>query len=54
MMELTKDDKANGWTKESLKRYHAERDAANSKTISEPRIVKPESQERYKPLRWRD
>lgn len=53
-MELTADEKRNGWTKESLKRYHNERYAANAKTIAEPRIVKPQSQERYKPLRWRE
>ncbi len=53
-VELTKDDIKNGWTKEALEKYHKEREEANSKNILEPRIVKPEAQKGYHPLRWRE
>jgi len=53
-VELTKDDIKNGWTKETLEKYHKEREEIVSKKILDPRIVKPVAQKSYNPLRWRE
>ena len=53
-IELSMDEKRNGWTKESLARYQKEREKANSESISKARIVKPKMQQSYRPLRWRE
>jgi len=53
-VELTKDDIKNGWTKETLEKYHKEREEIVNKKILEPRKVRPESQKSYNPLKWRE
>ena len=50
---MTKDEEKNGWTEETLAKYHKEREAARLEKISEPRIVLPDVQKEYNPLRWR-
>ena len=54
MTEPTKDELKNGWTAETLEKYHKDRDEVTFKKILEPRIVKPVSQKSYNPLRWRE
>lgn len=54
MIEPTKDELKNGWTAESLEKYHKERELITSKNILEPKIVKPDAQKGYNPLRWRE
>ena len=54
IVELTKTDIRNGWTAETLAKYHKDREEISLKKILEPRIVKPDTQERYNPLRWRE
>jgi len=51
---ITPDELANGWTEESLKKYQAEREKAALNTVSADKIVRPQSQERFRPLRWRE
>lgn len=54
-VELTADDIKNGWTQETLDRYHKDREKNTMKILSNPRSpVKPQVQARYKPLRWRE
>ena len=53
-MELSKEDKKNGWTIEMLEKYHKERDLIVAKKILEPKVVKPAAQRGYNPLKWRD
>ena len=50
---MTKDEKRNGWTEETLAKYHKEREAARMQKITEPDIVKPDTQSGYNPLKWR-
>jgi N12 class adenine-specific DNA methylase len=52
-IELTEADKKNGWTAEALEKYHKEREEARQEKIFEPRIVHPDMQKEYNPLRWR-
>ena len=54
MVELSKDEIANGWDKKSLEKYLKEREDANSKSIVAEKIVKPTEQVSYRPLRWRE
>lgn len=51
---ITKDEIKNGWDAKSLEKYQKEREKVNLETISKEKVVKPESQERYRPLHWRD
>ena len=54
-IELTKDDIKNGWTPESLEKYHQDRLKTTMKVISESRVPsKPDVQGRYDPLKWRE
>ena len=53
-VELTEDDKKNGWDEKSLAKYLKEREDANSKSIVAEKIVKPTEQVSYRPLRWRE
>ena len=55
MIELTKDDIKNGWTAESLEKYHKDREKNTMKKLSDSRVPsKPDVQGRYDPLRWRE
>jgi hypothetical protein len=53
-MEPTKDEIKNGWTKESLEKYHKVRE---EESLSIDKIFKPKArasvQVRYNPLKWR-
>ena len=55
MVELTKEEIKNGWTKESLARYLKEREEGQSKAIDMTnRTTRPTEQVSYRPLRWRE
>ncbi|MCH8330635.1 MAG: hypothetical protein IH946_04530 [Bacteroidetes bacterium] len=54
-IELTPDEIKNGWTKETLGAYLKEREKGQAEAIDMTnRTVRPEIQESYRPLRWRD
>jgi hypothetical protein len=54
-VELTDDDIKNGWTIETLTKYHSDREKITMKKISDSRVPdKPQAQRRYNPLRWRE
>lgn len=53
-IELTKDEIKNGWTAESLEKYHKERDKIAYTKILEPKKKRPVLQTRYDPTRWRE
>lgn len=57
MTELTKEERRNGWTEESLAQYRQEREVAAAERIdphSEARRVRPSRQNNcYSPLKWR-
>lgn len=54
MIKLTKEEKRNGWTPEKLEKYRKEREESAVDNIFKPRSSRPDSQERYQPLKWRD
>jgi hypothetical protein len=54
-VELTADDKRNGWTLDALKKYLADREKGQaSKVDMDNRSYKPQQQVPYNPLRWRE
>ena len=56
-IELTDDDKKNGWTLETLRAYHEEQlavEAARIPAMFDRRPARPRwANSRYSPLRWR-
>ena len=54
MVEPTKEDLKNGWTKDDLNKYHMEREKSQFTMIYEKPPKKPRTQNNnYSPLRWR-
>jgi hypothetical protein len=54
-VELTKDDIKNGWTQDTLTKYHKDREKNTMKILSTSRVPeKPQAQRRYNPLKWRE
>lgn len=54
MVELTKEEKKNGWTKEALEAYIAEREKAQTANILSVKSPKPKyANNRFRPLQWR-
>ena len=54
-IELTKEEIKNGWDVESLSKYLKEREKGQAESIDiNNRIVRPDVQVSYSPLRWRD
>ena len=53
-IELTDEERANGWTEASLKAYLAERERAQAVSILERKPPRPRwANNKYSPLRWR-
>ncbi len=53
-VELTEDDRRNGWTLEALKAYHEERERARAEEILHRAPPRPRwANSLYNPMRWR-
>lgn len=52
-IELTSDDIKNGWTKDKLEAYHAERERESAKAIFPKPQPKRVANSTYSPHRWR-
>lgn len=51
---LTEEEKANGWTEESLEKYRKERERAQMEAIMNPLPKRPKwANNQYDPKRWR-
>lgn len=53
-IELTDDDRKNGWNEETLAAYVTEREAAQAETVLNRPPPRPKwANNQYNPLRWR-
>lgn len=54
MVELTEEEKKNGWTEESLEAYFKDREKAQSAVVLADRRQRPRfANSSYNPLQWR-
>ena len=54
MLELTDEEKKNGWTEESLEAYFKDREKAQSAVVLSDKQQRPRfANSSYDPLRWR-
>ena len=54
MVELTEEERKNGWTEKALEAYLAEREKAQAEVVLNRLPARPRwANNRYDPLRWR-